>query len=455
MTASLPVAVIGAGPVGLAAAAHLHARGVPFLVLEAGPAAGDAVRRWGHVRLFSPWRELVDREAAALLRRHGWEMPDPDEIPRGAELAARMIGPLAALPEIAPHLRLGARVVAVGRAGMDRVPSAGRADRPFAVDVVHADGREERIAARAVIDASGTWGRPNPAGAGGVPAPGERRAAAAGLVRYAIPDVRGADRGAFAGRTTVVLGSGHSAMNLVLDLAALAAEAPGTRTVWAMRRDDPDRAYGGGSADALAGRGALGLAARRAVEGGSAVLATGFRLASVDTPADGGLVLAAEDGRTLRADVLVAATGFRPDLSFLEEVRLDLDPALGCPRALGPLIDPNVHSCGTVRPHGARELAQPEPGLYLAGMKSYGRAPTFLMLTGYEQVRSIAADIAGDLEAAARVELVLPETGVCSAGPRRRLAAAEPAAPAPAPASAGSACCRPAAAAPAPAPACC
>jgi hypothetical protein len=111
---------------------------------------------------------------------------------------------------------------------------------------------------------------------------------------------------------------------------------------------------------------------------------------------------------------LIVATGFRPDMSFLSEVRLALDPALECPPVLAPLIDPNLHSCGTVRPHGARELAQPESGFYFAGMKSYGRAPTFLMMTGYEQVRSIVADIAGDREAAERVELVLPETGVCS-----------------------------------------
>ena len=81
----------------------------------------------------------------------------------------------------------------------------------------------------------------------------------------------------------------------------------------------------------------------------------------------------------------------------MRELRISLDPAVECPLALAPLIDPNVHSCGTVRPHGARELAHPEPGFYFAGMKSYGRAPTFLMITGYEQVRSIAADLAGDL----------------------------------------------------------
>jgi hypothetical protein len=116
----------------------------------------------------------------------------------------------------------------------------------------------------------------------------------------------------------------------------------------------------------------------------------------------------------LALGIQIVATGFRPDLDFVRELRIQLDPAIECPVALAPLIDPNEHSCGTVRPHGARELAQAEPGFYFAGMKSYGRAPTFLMITGYEQVRSIAADIAGDREAADRVELVLPETGVCN-----------------------------------------
>ena len=143
---------------------------------------------------------------------------------------------------------------------------------------------------------------------------------------------------------------------------------------------------------------------------------TGFRTAAATRPADGRVVLEGVDGRRLApVDEVVVLTGFRPDLGFLSEVRLDLDAVLQAPRALAPMIDPNVHSCGTVYPHGAGELAQPEPGVYLVGMKSYGRAPTFLALTGYEQIRSVAAAIAGDREAAERVELVLPETGVCMA----------------------------------------
>lgn len=125
-------------------------------------------------------------------------------------------------------------------------------------------------------------------------------------------------------------------------------------------------------------------------------------------------MLVAEDGRRLEpVDQIVALTGLRPDLSFLDELRLGLDERLQAPVELAPLIDPNVHSCGTVYPHGERELAHPEKNVYLVGMKSYGRAPTFLAMTGFEQVRSIAAHLAGDREAAERVELTLPETGVC------------------------------------------
>ena len=152
------------------------------------------------------------------------------------------------------------------------------------------------------------------------------------------------------------------------------------------------------------------------VRSGDVRVEAGFGLNNI-TASDGRLRLGAGTaccGKAVAADELIVATGFRPDLSYLRELRLALDPALECPPELAPLIDPNLHSCGTVRPHGARELAQPEAGFYFAGMKSYGRAPTFLMVTGYEQVRSIMADIAGDREAAERVELVLPETGVCS-----------------------------------------
>ncbi|MBT2364499.1 NAD(P)-binding domain-containing protein [Streptomyces sp. ISL-10] len=406
----LPVVVIGAGPAGLAAAAHLVGRGIEPLVLEAGPVAASAVRDWSHVRLFSPWSEVVDPVAEKLLAPTGWTAPDAAAYPTGGDWAEQYLQPLADV--LGAKVRTGARVTGVSRLGRDRVVDADRDQQPFTVHVSYADGREERLTARAVIDASGTWTIPGRIGGDGLPALGER--AAADRISYRVPDLKDpAVRARYAGRRTAVIGSGASAFTALASLADLAEETPGTHAVWILRRGISGSTFGGGEADQLPARGALGLAAKAAVDQGYADAVTGFRTTAVERTGEQ-LVLEAEDGRRLDpVDEVIVLTGFRPDLSFLDELRLGLDERLQAPVELAPLIDPNQHSCGTVYPHGHRELAHPEPGVYLVGMKSYGRAPTFLAMTGYEQVRSIAAALAGDLEAADRVELTLPETGVC------------------------------------------
>lgn len=407
----LPVAVIGAGPVGLAAAAHLLERGLEPLILEAGPTPGAAIEQWRHIRLFSPWQYNTDAAAARLLAATGWEAPEPTALPTGGELIDQYLAPLAALPAIASRLHTGARVTAVTRQGMDKTHSRNRDTTPFVVRVEHADGEVRDYRAAAVVDASGTWSTRNPLGTSGLPAVGET--AAAGHISSPLPDVLGRDRAAFAGRTAVVVGAGHSAANTLISLAELAAHAPGTRIVWAIRGASAAKVYGGGDADGLAARGQLGSRLRALVEGGTVELHTGFGIASLAAAA-GAVTLSSTDGRTLTADVVVPATGFRPNLDMLRELRLELDPGVEAPRDLGPLIDPEFHSCGTVEPHGARMLAHPEQDFYIVGMKSYGRAPTFLLATGYEQVRSVAAALAGDCAAADTVQLELPETGVCS-----------------------------------------
>jgi glycine/D-amino acid oxidase-like deaminating enzyme len=407
---SLPVAVIGAGPVGLAAAAHLLEHGLEPLVLEAGPAVGSAIRQWGHVRVFSTWKYNLDAASVRLLERNGWEAPRPTALPYGSEIVSGYLESLAATPELRDRIRTGSRVVAVTRQGMDKGRSQGRDQVPFVVQIEHDGGQVTEVPARAVIDASGTWLSPAPLGSSGLAVPGEAEARAAGLVTGPLPDVAS---GGFAGRRTLVVGSGHSAANMVLDLARVARANPGTDVLWAIRAATPARAYGGGDADQLPARGQLGARLRTAVESGAVQLLTGFLTASIDVQG-GAVTVHATDGRTVEVDRVIPATGFRPDLSILSELRLDLDPAVEAPKALGPLIDPDFHSCGTVPAHGAKVLAQPEKDFYLAGMKSYGRAPTFLMATGYEQVRSIAAALSGDAEAADAVELQLPETGVCS-----------------------------------------
>jgi hypothetical protein len=411
---SLPIAVIGAGPIGLAAAAHLAMRDLPFVVIEAGAGPGAAVAEWGHVTIFSPWRFNIDAAARALLEPTGWRIDELDRDPKGCELVERYLAPLAAHPRVAPHVRFRSRVVAVTRQAMDRVPSKGREDRAFEIAMVGESGQQETLLARAVIDASGTWRSPNPAGASGVPAIGEKEAAA--RIRYGIPDAFGAERSRYAGRKVLVVGSGHSAMDAVIGLARLKAEVPQTTALWAMRSAPTAKTFGGLTDDQLASRGALGERAKAAVDRGDIVIVAPFRVAAFSL-AEGGVAIigeTAEGMRTITVDEVIVATGFRPDYSALSEIRLDLHPWLECPRILGPLIDPNEHSCGTVPPHGVRELEQPERDFYIVGMKSYGRAPTFLMMTGYEQVRSVVAALAGDREAALATRLVLPETGVCN-----------------------------------------
>ncbi|MFE5819063.1 NAD(P)-binding domain-containing protein [Streptomyces sp. NPDC056479] len=406
----LPVAVIGAGPIGLAAAAHLIERGIEPLVLETGPSAGTAVRDWSHVRLFSPWAELTDPAAEKLLAPTGWVRPDGAAYPTGGDWAEQYLQPLADL--LGDRVRYGVTVTGVARASRDRIVDAGREEQPFTLHVRTADGSEERISARAVIDASGTWSTSSPMGADGMPALGER--AAADRISHRVPDLKDPSvRARYAGKRTAVVGSGASAFTALAYLADLAKEQDGTHAVWILRRGISTNTYGGGEADQLPARGALGLRAKAAVDAGHASAVTGFRTEAVEQDGDR-LILIAEDGRRLDpVDEIIVLTGFRPDLSFLSEVRLGLDDRLQAPTALAPLIDPNVHSCGTVYPHGVNELSHPEQGIFMVGMKSYGRAPTFLAMTGYEQVRSITAALAGDHEAAERVELTLPETGVC------------------------------------------
>jgi len=412
-TVARPLVIVGAGPIGLAAAAHAVERDLDVVVLEAGDRVGAGVRTWGHVRLFSPWSELVDPAAERLLAGTGWVRPDPTTYPTGADWVADYLEPLAAALVATGRVQvhLGHAVTGLARSGRDRTVDAGRGDAPFVVHV-RAPGGACRLQAAAVVDASGTIGSPGPLGGDGLSAVGEQ--GAADRLTYGIPDLTDPDVAArFAGKRVAVAGRGASAHNVLVGLHELAARVPGTEVVWLIRRAEVGDAFGGGASDELVARGALGQRAQAAVARGPVEVVTGFRTTAVHRRADGRLRLS-DDGRSVDGiDEVVVVTGYRPDLSWLGEVRLDLDPVLSAPSRLAPLIDPNVHSCGTVYPHGAAELAQPEDGLYLAGMKSYGRAPSFLALTGYEQVRSIVAAIAGDHESAGRVELVLPETGVC------------------------------------------
>jgi len=413
-THTRPVAVIGAGPVGLAAAAHLIERGENPIVFESEAEIGANVRQWQHVRMFSPWEFTVDSATVRMLEAAGWQMPPAQDLPTGRDLIEQYMRPFAALPQVRQHIHLNARVMAVSRRNIDKMKDAGRDQAPFLLHVAYSDGREDLIEARAVIDASGTWRTPNPLGSGGLPAMGEKRAT--DHIFYGIPDVLGTHYARYANKRVMVVGSGHSAINALLELVKVKETAPQTEIIWTMRGKNLNVVFGGGEADALAARAQLGSRIKGHVDAGTIRMVTPFRLSHI-TAADRGVNVFGEtpDGlENIPVDEIIATTGARPDLEMLRELRLELDPSLESTRALGPMIDPNIHSCGTVRPHGEAELRHPEKNFYIVGMKSYGRAPTFLLATGYEQARSVVAGLVGDWAAARDVQLNLPETGVCS-----------------------------------------
>ena len=412
---ALPVAVLGAGPVGLAAAARLIERGIEPIVLEAGAQVGANLLDYGHVKLFSPWQYNVDHAMAKLLEPTGWTAPPAHELPPAGDIVRKVLQPFAALPQVARALHLNTKVESVSREGFDKVKTTGRDKAAFVIRAIQ-DGKPIELRARAVIDATGTWNSPNPVGANGLPALGETEMR--DRIFYGIPDVLGQYRGRYAGKRTLVVGAGHSAANALLYLAELAKQAPGTRLAWTVRSPVLTRVFGGGAADALPARGQLGSSLKALRDAGTLEFIAGLRITELRRENGAitviGLNAEGQPASLTGIDEIICATGQRPNLAMTSELRLKLDPWLESAEALGPLIDPNLHSCGTVRPHGHRELSHPEPGFYSLGVKSYGRAPTFLMATGFEQARSVVAAIAGDLQAADRVELDLPETGVCS-----------------------------------------
>ncbi|MDQ0642587.1 thioredoxin reductase [Microbacterium murale] len=349
----LPVVVIGAGPQGLAAAAHLSERNVDVLVVERGDGPAAAVSEWGHVRLFSAWPELTDAAACRLLEPTGWRAPISG-YPTGAEWVSEYLAPLAVV--LGEKMRYATIVTGISRQGRDKVVDAGRKNQPFVVHTVDLAGNEARLSARAVIDATGTWSLPNPAGADGFPALGETHASDS--ISYRIPD----DVSALAGSHVVVVGAGHSATHAVLRLSELARRSPETRVTWMLRRGSAANAFGGGAGDELPERAALGSRARKAIDAGLVDLLTGFRVAELRRVGES-LTVVAEDGREVAGVAHVfALTGFRPDTEMLRELRIDLDPALEAAAGIASEIDPNIHSCGSVAATGARELVQPEQG---------------------------------------------------------------------------------------------
>lgn len=411
---SLPVAIIGAGPVGLAAAAHLKVRNQPFVLFEAGNTVASNILSWKHIRVFSPWRYNIDKAARQLLEQTNWKSPDDEGLPTGAELYEQYFRPLSELAALKPHIHLNSKVLSIGRKSTDKMKTWGRDELPYVIQVLHKENIQQ-FEAKAIVDASGTWSSPNPIGSGGVYALGELDNS--DKIFYGIPDILNTHSERYKNKSVLIVGSGHSSINAILELDKLKEKYPATEIHWILRKAKVSDVYGGQEDDALEARGALGIKIEQLVNDDRVNVYTPFQIQQIFNK-DNQLTIIGMQGDSKLAlpgiDEIISNTGSRPDFSFLREVRLSIDPSLESVAEIAELIDPNIHSCGTVRPHGEMELRHPDKDFYIVGSKSYGRAPTFLMATGYEQVRSIVAAIDGDMVAARNVELDLPETGVCS-----------------------------------------
>jgi cation diffusion facilitator CzcD-associated flavoprotein CzcO len=244
----LPVAIIGGGPVGLAAAAHLVSKGEAFVLFEAASEVAGNIKLWSHVRLFSPWQYNIDKAAKKLLEVHEWKEPIESELPTGGELIEQYLNPLSKLPMIKPHVHYNAKVIAVSRKGLSKVKTADREKLPFVLHVVKDDKRIV-FEARAIIDASGTWSSPNPANSEGIWTDDEL--ALSKQITYGIPDVLGKHSDRYSGKNVLVVGSGHSAINALLDLERLKKQEPTTNIVWVIRKPNVKDVYGGQELKAL------------------------------------------------------------------------------------------------------------------------------------------------------------------------------------------------------------
>jgi len=394
MSETLRIAILGSGPIGLEAALAAADAGLPFTLYEAGPRAASSMRRWGHVRLFTPWAMNVSPRMARHLEKAGHEVPAGDGCPTGAELADRVLEPLAR--SLGDSLRRGTRVVAVGREGLLKHEAIGapeRAQKPFRLLLRAEDGSESLARADRVLDCTGTYEHPNTLGASGVPALGEealdKRALGDAIHRH-IPDVA-AEPELWGGKTTLLVGAGHSAQTAVCELAELAGSVPGTRILWAFRggaglvpiAEDPLP----GRAELTAAAGELARGASPAVE---AIAGVGVRAIAREGEGFRVELEGPEGVREVEVDNVLSLTGYVGDHGLYRQLQVHECYATSGPMKLAAaLLGSGSGDCLAQTSHGADALRNPEPGFFILGSKSYGRNNTFLMRTGWEQVEEI------------------------------------------------------------------
>ena len=394
-------AILGAGPTGLEAALACSERGYPFTVYEGADQVAGHVRGWGHVQLFTPWSMNVSSRMRRALDAAGTSVPDGDtEYPTGDELVSKLFEPLAALPEIADNLRFGSRVTDIGRRGLlkhDEIGTGVRAGRPFRLLMVDFEGHERVESADIVLDCTGNV-QPNALGDGGIPAPGESRLGE--RISRQVPRIgQGSDGDAtrFAGKTTLLVGAGHSAQTALRDLLALAEEHPETRVVWVLRGNGPQSE----DEDPLPERKALSDLARQVADGAYPDVVDVRRRRLVDAlgESEGGDEVAVtlrsiddDTVATVEVDHLLSLTGRVGDHLLYRQLQVHECYATSGPMKLAAALMASSGAAGDCLSQtslGPETLRSPEPGFFILGSKSYGRRTDFLLRVGWQQVDEI------------------------------------------------------------------
>lgn len=380
------IVVIGGGPIGIAAAISAADRGFDVTLLEEGE-VGQSLRSWGTTRFFTP---LSMNASPRMLELLGSEAPPADALLTGAEMADRVLAPLAARQPLQGKVRTRTRVLAVGRRGLTRSDYAGhplRAERPFRLVVEN--GVEQTLEAEAVLDATGGYVVPNPVGSGGLPARGESR-----LGRRIIRTLGELDdrRSELRGKRVLLVGDGHSAANAVIVLASLAEEDPATRVIWAVRslKRRPCEEIAN---DPLPERERVVTHANALAESAPSFLAVERRAAIESfTDTGGGLVVTLSPGRSVECDFVAGFTGFRPSHAMQSELALEISPVTEGGARLYRAVS-NVTDCLSLPQVSPRDLESGEPNYWFIGSRGYGRARTFLLQTGLAQVETILESI--------------------------------------------------------------
>lgn len=400
------IAILGAGPIGVEAALYARYLGYDVDLYERDDIAAN-VSQWGHVQLFTPFLMNSSPLGLAALQAQDpqYVAPAGDALLTGRQWIERYIQPLANTDLVRGSLRLKTKVLDVARSALlksDAPGSQRRAEAPFRL-IVEDDQSERVESADIVIDCTGAFGESNanPIGDGGVKAVGERKVAS--NIQTGLPDVLGKQKDRYAGKHTLVVGSGYTAATNIVALAELAKGNANTKVTWVVRREcggEPIKRIEG---DRLLSRDQLAAAANELASGDSMVkLLEKTRIDAIDRNESGtGFVVSTmgDAESQIEVDNVLSNTGYRPDNSIYRELQVHECYASSGPMKLAATLLANAsEDCLDQVSAGAASLVSPEPNFYLIGSKSYGRNSNFLFSVGLQQIRDLFAAIVGRAE---------------------------------------------------------